>query len=695
MEGQRKRKRKRKLLEPPQPSSPGRKVKELITVVKCLLTKSVTSDPQIRTQFLKKLEDVVVTTNKMRKRVSMLAKELILRKLERDEQLPSMNQSFYSALYTSMHRGVWKHGHDDILKKRKIESPASLTLMSQMMSLATNKMAAEVKTHYQEHYERFYNRWRKMRELGKDEKGNLVHDVSHHLDPEKTSLEVLIRSAWKMLRDFEDGELRLFALLPETKTDVSYVTFDPRSICLIFKSLYPEDPLCSYLKVSGQAETGHSTRNYNVADLTLFSGPQIFERLFNMKYINKLRGKDHHFRFSLTTDGYGVALSFANYHEYDDPKSKAGKVKAARTEAVRRRVIDLQPGFAYGEKNKTLDSLADLKGITVRAADPGINRAYTSVDLLTGDPDVRTSVMALRSASFRARTGANKHGQKQKRWHERALGKVQSEINKVPHRNSSYVERYEKYVDAICKYWDDLWSFYILRKRRKLKFTSKASYQRELDREVNKLCKPREGDEKTLLIYGNAASTNSFGKLKNGVKGPAKKLFDHAVRRKAAVTVWADEFRTSKLDIYGHPVIHPEETRADRLQPKPCKADVHGPEAQGCRCYCSRSGCAELRTKKCWCKAHGRRVLQHDVCYHNHDLHGHRMWNRDVVGALNIGCRFLAGTLGLDLGLWSRKTTDDPKRAAIKGIRLLLNPRSWAEIYGSLDPVFSLPSPSG
>ena len=74
---------------------------------------------------------------------------------------------------------------------------------------------------------------------------------------------------------------------------------------------------------------------------------------------------------------------------------------------------------------------------------------------------------------------------------------------------------------------------------------------------MDSLCEPRDGDSSTLLLYGNGASTNIFGKTKKNVKGPARRLFDTAVRRKKAVCIWADEFRTSKLDIYGQPVVHP------------------------------------------------------------------------------------------------------------------------------------------
>lgn len=685
------RKRKRKLYD--RPSSPA---KEAVSVVRCTLKKCVTSEQPERDLFLGKVEDIVTTANQMRKRVSMLAKELLLRKLGGNEEMPLPNQSFYTSLYYAMYRGTWEYGHDELLAKYRVDEPGDVSLMVAVMNFAGKRFASELKTHYQEHYERFYLRWRKMMELGKDDSGNLIHHPEYHLDPSTTPLNVLVKAAWGMLRDLEDANKRPFALFPEAKMDVSYITLDSSCIAYIFKSLFPTHSYCYkeekqvVLKTKGLVMRKYKLKN---ADMAHLHGREIFGKLFNMAYINKLRGKEHQFRYTIMTDGYGVSLTFAKFIKYKDPNSKAGKAKAARRGAVRRKVVDLQPGYAYGENHKALGSLADLDGVTVRAVDPGVHRAYTSVDLTTGEEDVRTSAMALKSSSFHARTGATRYGKKQKRWHEEALGQVQAEINKVPYRKSSYAYRFAQYSSAVFRYWDQMWAFYTQMRRRKQRFTSKVSQQRELDREVNKLCKPRAGDTKTLLLFGNAASTNSFGKIKSNVKGPAKKVFDQAVRRKAAVTVWVDEFRTSRLDVSGGRLVHPEERRPRHLKPKQCKNSSHGSSTRGCQCFCSTAGCNERREVKSWCKTHRRRVLQHDVCYHNNDQHEHRMWNRDVVGALNIGCRFLAGALGRDRGLWSRKATDDPRKAT-RGVRYLSQPPSWAEVFGcdQAPHIFSLPT---
>ncbi len=119
--------------------------------------------------------------------------------------------------------------------------------------------------------------------------------------------------------------------------------------------------------------------------------------------------------------------------------------------------------------------------------------------------------------------------------------------------------------------------------------------------------------------------------------------------------MWADEFLTSKLDVYGHPARHPRETRAEQMRPPACWAERHSMDAPGCRCFCAHhSGYAEKRTVSRWC---AKSQFQYAVCCHNHgQKHGHRMWNRDVLGTHNIGCLFLAQSLELDPGLWKRGT---------------------------------------
>ncbi len=87
-------------MKKPEPHAPGQVVSELVSVVKCSLAGIVR-----RRDFLEELEQVVVVANKMAKCVSMLAKELLLTKLEVGESLPALNQSFFSAMYTPLRNG--------------------------------------------------------------------------------------------------------------------------------------------------------------------------------------------------------------------------------------------------------------------------------------------------------------------------------------------------------------------------------------------------------------------------------------------------------------------------------------------------------------------------------------------------------------------------------------------------------------
>jgi hypothetical protein len=685
----------------PDPDVPGQIVSEVISVVKVSLA-GVVKDEAFRAE----VEKVVVAANQMCKRVTMLAKELVLTKLAAEETLPAMDQSFYSRLYTSIRSGSWDHGHDELLTKRQAEDPGLGSVMGQVMGLAGRRLAAEVATHYRSHYERFYRRWlRACNQACKDDaldsvlKSRLVLSLDENqarfkLDADTTEPNQLLRPAWTMRGDLEAVGVRGFALFPETKVRISYLSLDARCVAYIFRSMHSH----SFL-VPG------TSRKKGIADVAMEHGKEIFAEVFKMDKVTGLR-RNHHFRYSLQTDGVGVALSFGRWvrsvpsqsadilAEGSPPAKRRKKSKGRKKLATAKAVGELRPGLAYSAQNKTLRELSDLRGMTVRAVDPGVRRTYTSVDLLTGESDVRASVKMMRSRSWHRRSGARAHTARMKTWHDDELGEVQRELNTTPFRTSARADLYGQYVDATLRHWDALWDFAVKRKVRKLRFRAEAKAQKELDREVDRLCAPREGDTKTLLVYGDAASTGIFGRTKKNVKGPARKLFDVAVRRKKAVCVWADEFRTSQLDIFGRPVVHPPETRSDRLQKPKCKAERHAADAPGCRCYCSHQGCTAERTCPRWCAAHARTQFRYDVCYSNtrssDDKHQHRMWNRDVLAALNIGCLFLAKALGRDAGLWRRGTTADPGRPGT-----LTSPLSWAEIFGADNAlIFSLPAAS-
>ena len=683
----RRRRLKRRLVVKPPPDVPGQVVSELISVVKCSLA-SVVQHPD----FLALLEQVVVAVNQMTKRVSMLAKELLLAKLEAGEQLPTLNQSFYSALYTSLRNGKWSHGYNALLAKRRVADPGLGSVMTQAMALAAKKLAAEVDAHYRKHYDRFHNRWSRVFFLDAEKQGAGANP--YKLDSERTQLEVLVQAAWAMRRDFEARAVRGFALFPETSAKVSYVTLDATCVAYLYRTLYPQS-----FRVAGKRPG--TTKAQPINDVAMEHSETIFEQLFNLAKIRRLRRRNHHFRYALQTDGIGVALSFGRWvnswpqssSDGSPPPAKRRKKEANGSQATTKAVGDLCPGFAYSATNKKLASFDKLRdtNTTVRAVDPGVRRTYTSVDLLTEEEDVRNSVLKMRSCTWTSRTRAKEHGNRMKRWRDAELDGVQQQLNAVPFRTSASAVSYGYYVDATLAHWDALWAFSAKRKVRKLRFRRDVDAQSTLDREVDRLCAPRAGDARTLLLYGNAATTNLFGKTKKNVKGPARKLFDTAVRRKKAVCVWADEFRTSRLDVYGHRVVHPPETREEHLQPAPCKAERHAQDAPGCRCFCShRSGCGNKRTKARWCPDHVQTQLRYNVCYSKQRPKGkHRMWNRDVLAALNIGCLFLATCLGLDTALWKRGTTDI---AAPRGT--LTPPLSWADIFGRAGHAlpFSLPT---
>ncbi|MCP4083397.1 MAG: hypothetical protein GY743_24525, partial [Planctomycetaceae bacterium] len=264
-----------------------------VSVVKCSLAGIVRTKK--KKKLLPELEKVVKAANKMEKRVSMLAKELLLTKLEAGERLPTLNQSFFSALYTSLRSGKWNHGHDALLAQRQVDDPGLGCVMLQIMALVGKRLAAALDSQYRCHYERFYKRWKRVcgDTVDGEENGDVLDD--HFLDPQEAQLNELVRHAWLMRRDLEAREARGFALFPESKIQVSYVTLDATCIAYLYRRLYPDS-----FRVPGKRP--ETTRAKTISDVTADHTPEIFAKLFRLPKIRRLR-RSHQFRYSLQTDG--------------------------------------------------------------------------------------------------------------------------------------------------------------------------------------------------------------------------------------------------------------------------------------------------------------------------------------------------------------------------------------------------------
>lgn len=123
--------------------------------------------------------------------------------------------------------------------------------------------------------------------------------------------------------------------------------------------------------------------------------------------------------------------------------------------------------------------------------------------------------------------------------------------------------------------------------------------------------------------------------------------------------------------------------RRDRWAPKRCKLPKDGPhgvDVRGCRCACAvKTGegtkCNKPRALRHLCQDHQHHARHHFLLYATSSKHGHRLWHRDVVGALNIGVLFFALLFGLDLSLWSRSIQD------VKKLPPGFKVKGWAEIF--------------
>ena len=290
------------------------------------------------------------------------------------------------------------------------------------------------------------------------------------------------------------------ALLPLCKFEMSHVVFDASCVCWLYKRLYPESPL-----------RYDDTQTYRLAhnDFVMARTPAVFAELFNVARLRKRIPNPGQLNYTFTTNGEGLCVHVVKFYEYT--QHEPAYWETAR-EPVTRHVRELRPGLAYCEQNKYVERLEQLRGWTVKGVDPGINDVYCLTSVLVppwteDEPaertralekeraDVRNTKASMSSRSWYVRTRAWVYSRKKVRCREREMHEVDAALGTAPFGRSCDVERYLRYLRVLYEQWDAIWAFLVQRKRRKHVFKQKRLKQRELDREVDKVCRPRVGDD--------------------------------------------------------------------------------------------------------------------------------------------------------------------------------------------------------
>ena len=141
-------------------------------------------------------------------------------------------------------------------------------------------------------------------------------------------------------------------------------------------------------------------------------------------------------------------------------------------------------------------------------------------------------------------------------------------------------------------------------------------------------------------------------------------------------------FMVTRLSIHRASRRTPEETPGASQ----CTSKSHKVSDVDCRCYCVRSNCRKKRATRLHCKEHAITIRRYIVCFQENGTHKHRLWNRDILAALNIGTLCLGRALQIsDLGPWSYSV----KRGDLKN-----SAKAWTEIFRDHGGApFSLPTP--
>ena len=350
-------------------------------------------------RFLTEFEETLRHVNKSRKKVSLFQKHHCLRILEKPEEereeLPALDNVYFSHLFTALRgKAKWKYGaeYDDLLELHHIAPPdfnVSPAAMTQIMGENAIRCAAELKTHIQTHYTKFYKRWLKWRlKMSPDGPDGFDKDNTrqnpNNLDPKTTDINILIKCLYKMSQSLENANVRGFNIFPEARIDANYITFSPTTIIAMFVYLKRklhgingkinkrDKPTLIANDLGWLLKPGkHGPVFKSPTELRVIHGKRIFRDIFLMKLIRKKR-KTHHFRFSFQTNGKGIQLSFGKWIQVPNKDIREGpptEFDDGTEEPKRAKVMPVEnmiPGLEYSYQGKHLISFDKLSGWTIR-----------------------------------------------------------------------------------------------------------------------------------------------------------------------------------------------------------------------------------------------------------------------------------------------------------------------------------------
>jgi hypothetical protein len=498
-------------------------------------------------------------------------------------------------------------------------------------------------------------------------------------------------------------QTKSFKLLPTPTIQVNYIRFDGRALGALLK-----------VYAAGHAGPGPA---FDAPELKIptmneckngIAEARLFPLCFN---VDKFRrgGENYTLRGSFATDGYGIDMLYDQQHSTHTlsetllrafPGERKREYVDVNPPRAITEIVDAEP-VMFGEKDIAAFTVAQWEeasaNTTFRAVDPGRTRPFVSVVMNAPEgTDSRDTVQQVSAKEWQHRIDA--HNRRSRMMALKAADQdatnAQSRLDVVEGSLKSISwEQYSANAAAVLDEdnWNPLWNFASRSAVLDSKFQAYRLKQRALAKVSKPLCTPIADHKQVALIFGNAGRTRANSPMK-GIQGNVRGILKHIKAHRLAKVVFVDEFRTSMLAPSGQKAKHPQETRPGHLEPTRCP--VHGHANPGhanpghnqqqafCTCHCSKVDCNAPATHKRRCAQHARRIEQRAICYHNSG-HQHRTFNRDVMAAINIGCRWLAKALGLNLQQWARpRPTDNANNdEPVIGEPVPIIPMSWTQIF--------------
>jgi hypothetical protein len=506
-------------------------VPEKYTVVKCTLNTFCRK----RHDISSKLNDIALKVSKICFYTYKFASLHIIRLLENDQELPTLNQKFFytCVLYTTK---IKRNQPRAASQTQDLDETSEIfyklytpeIYRDNIISIISN-MCKEMETATINHLT--LNFWSRLYKYIK-----VVYNIKK---PYKTCIGILseeyLGNDWIVCKYRE--------IMDYTSNSPKDVKNNPTPILRLYANILRYNTKCGYKLFNLLPSSSFKTNYFNIDYSNLYDilpiTPSEFKKnqrkywteFFNIERFENNRQKFH----SFSTDGVSVSVKCCR--EFTENEGGSFVFKKRKTTLKENQEKKPKKSKKKTEKVEK-ERPSNPKELPVWGFDPGVRYMYTGIGTESND------IEKLSSKEWYHVVGHN--------YHREEFQKIYKESGfeeKVSLLSSSKVyktEEYLNYLEVLLTFSNDIMDFYFNSKMRKRKFTKYVNEQKMINKVCKKLSRKNNPTEDDQVIIGFGDwSLGSNSPIKGHQRGPVTRVIRELGKWTKVYKV--DEYKTSKL----------------------------------------------------------------------------------------------------------------------------------------------------